>query len=46
MVDEIIRLIEKNTTASIEADMSISDFIWQKYRGKGIGFKLAMQELI
>lgn len=46
MVDEIIRIVEENTTEDIEASMTVTDFIRQNHKGKGLNFKSAKQEII
>lgn len=46
MVDEIVKMIEENTTEEIEAEMGVSDYIRMKHKGKGLGFKKCKEEII
>lgn len=46
MVSEIIAVIEANTTEEIEPSMTFSDFLRHAYKGRGISFRQAKQELI
>lgn len=45
MVDEVVRLVEENTTESIEADMTVTAFLRMRNKNKGLGFKQAKQEV-
>ena len=46
MVDEIVRLIEDNTSQDVEPGMSVMDFIRHNHKGKGLSFKTIKQEII
>lgn len=46
MVDEIVRLIEDNTSQDVEPGMSVLDYIRQNHKGKGLSFKMIKQEII
>lgn len=39
MVDEVVRLVEENTTEGIEADMTLTAYLRMRNRSKGLGFK-------
>lgn len=45
MVEEVVALVESNTTESIEADMTVSAFLRMRNRNKGLSFKQAKQEI-
>lgn len=46
MVDEIIQMIERNTSEEIEASMTFTQHLWKNYKGKKLTFKQAKQEII
>lgn len=46
MVDEIVRLVEENTSQDVEPGMSVLDFIRHNHKGKALSFKLIKQEII
>lgn len=45
MVEEVVALVERNTTESIEADMTVTAFLRLRNRNKGVSFKQAKQEI-
>ena len=46
MVEEVIRMIEKNTTEEIQVDMTFSQYLWKVGKNKKVGFKQGKQEII
>ena len=45
MVDEIIRIIDQNTTSEMDPDISFEEYISRKYPPQTIGFLVAKQEV-
>jgi hypothetical protein len=46
MVNEIVKIVESNTVDEIEASMTFSEYLKQTYKGRGLSFHLAKQELL
>lgn len=46
MVEEIIQMVEANTAEDTGVGMTVTNFIKLNYRGKGLTFKQAKQEIL